>query len=378
MRKMLFAGTVFLFFYGVIPLAQAEEAFLPAVCVTERDRWCPSSKGLKEEIQCLVGHQEELELSCKQSLERIIQARESGSARGGGALTSFGGLNAFGPLLPLFSYEGRSVSGDPGLIENKAGISAPIYKNEQNSIGLSLSLGRLHLTAPVSLDSGVQVPVNFSRIEFGSQYRRQLSGHRSWGIRGAAGYAGDRISRAGTDASYSLNADYGFPGSEKGYWVIAVFISNNSPFLSFFPIPGVIYIYKTPNFTGLFGFPILSLQWTLSRAWAYSISFFGPSLQCEGTYGHRDDLQLFASYQLIPQSYIPSFRREDRDRLTFQEQRLGLGARMPVASAVFAEFIGGRSFGRSISLGRGWLNRSGGSTELPAGWWMNWGLKLIF
>lgn len=70
-----------------------------------------------------------------------------------------------------------------------------------------------------------------------------------------------------------------------------VMMSNNSPLGTYVPIPGFFYIYRTPTFTGLFGLPILSMQWTPVNPWSFSFSAFGPTIKSEVTYGTVDKTQ---------------------------------------------------------------------------------------
>ena len=297
-----------------------------------------------------------------------------------GAPAAPGGLNLAGPPSGRISYDGIIIpAGDsPTLTENRAEFGVPVVKAESSTVAASLGAGQLHLSHPVYLDSGAPVPTDLYRVELGAQYFRQLREKKSWGLRASIGYAGDKPSVSPKDATYGLLANYGFPGSGKGYWVLMVFVSNNSSLLNYLPIPGFLYIYRTPKFTGLFGFPIFSLQWTPTELTSYSFSIFGTTLQAEAAFGHRENFQVFTDYALLRQSYIPDIRPDSRDRLNPREQRLGAGFRTLIAKTVIGELRAGRSFNRSFSIGQGPLKRDGGSVSLEDEWYISWGGKYAF
>lgn len=372
----------FLFIIGSKLSMAAEEPPKPSgilsACQSELEQFCKTiadTQNFRDQFTCLIKNDSKLSLDCKKGLERMIQAREESSGRGGGALTSFGGLNAMGPPLPLFSYEGRY---DESIRENKANISIPVYKSGSDSLAVSLAAGQLYLNENLRFDNGMAVPENLSRYEVGAQYHHQLPERRHWGLRTSIGYTGDKAFAAAKDTSYSLIASYGFPSSEKGYWVTMVYMANNSIFLNYVPIPGAMYIYRTKNFSGMFGFPITSMQWTPEDSlWAYSLSMFGPTVQIESAYGLRDKIQYFTNYAFMNQSYIPSERDSDQDRLRLQEQKVAFGLRGPFIKNTLWELQTGYGFQRSFILGKGFFRKERSSVEIPDHWFVSWGIKIL-
>ena len=338
------------------------------LCPDEKAKFCSDQNDFRGLVECLVRHDSELSKSCKQEVDRMIQARKQAAARGGGALTSFGGANAMGPPVPFVSYEGRITPGTnaTGQVENKFNISSPVYKNATDTVGLSLAAGQVHLSETLHLDSGQDLATDYSRFEIGTQFMRQLADKKNWGMRASVGYAGDRPSEAGKDLSYSLSGSYGFPGTGQSYWVALVFMANNSPLANYVPIPGVLYIYRAEKFSGSFGFPVTSLQWTPIDPWQFSLSIFGLNLQTEAAYGHLDSLQTFFAYTMSQQTFIPAVRINDRDRLTLREEKVSLGLRAPVMGLLQAEIQAGRSFNRSAYIGRGFNNKDGGSANMSS------------
>lgn len=353
---------------------------MPESCKAFIQNFCADKKTPRDTLKCLAENSKSLDDTCKKEIERSIQMLSDASERGGGALTSFGGLNAMGPPIPLFSYEGTAFSGKDSIpmSEHKVNLSAPLYKGDGYSLGGSLAGGQLHLGDGIKLDSGKELPAELYRYEIGFQYFQPLSDKRMLGVRASAGYSGDKPSSAGKDLSYSLNMFYGFPGEGNGYWMLMVFMANNSPLVNYLPIPGVVYLYRTPTFTGMFGFPILSMQWTPAGALSYSLSLFGLTLQSEVAYGARDQYQIFTGYSFNRQSYILSDRIEEKDRLSIQDQKVALGFRFPIKKKAEIEFKAGRSFDRSIYIGNGFNDKSKGLTTVESDSFANLSLKFAF
>lgn len=355
---------------------------LPSACSDDAVKFCSDKKAPRDVAKCLLSRAAELNPQCKQEIERYIQMMSGAEERGGGALTSFGGSNAMGPPIPLITYSGRVMPGEgeknPSYSEHKVDFSVPVYKAEGYTIGSSLAAGQLHLGETVKLDNGRELPTDLHRYEVGAQYFSQLSDKRMLTVRASAGYVGDKPSVANKDASYSINLTYGKPASGNGYWIYALYMSNNSPFINFFPIPGVIYMYRTPTFTGLFGLPVLSLQWTPEELWSYSFSLFVTNVQSEIAYGQRNQFQTFLHYSFNQQSYILHQREQDRDRLTLQDQKLAAGFRSVLMKKMQLEFQAGRSFDRTLYIGKGFMNKDRGSATIDADWFGSLGIKVAF
>jgi len=314
-------------------------------------------------------------------LEQIVEMRKQAAMRGGGALSSFGGDNAAGPPLPLISYDGRVFFGDkaPALNEQRVNVSAPVYKSEKDTLGLSLAAGDMHIGDDLHLDSGFAVPTDLYRVELGAQYFHQLEGKKTWGLRGSLGYVGDKLSKSSSDMSFSLAGTYGYPSdSQKGYWIFLVFLSNNSPLGNYVPIPGFLYIHRTEHFSGMFGLPLITMQWTPEEPWMFSFSAFGPTIQAEAARGHLDGAQFFAGYSWAQQMFIPSARTVDKDRLTILEHKAMLGARHVFAESLLGELQVGRSFQRRINLGEGFLNHDRGTLDIHDDWYASWTMKYAF
>lgn len=346
-------------------------------CQAEREK-----KDFREILKCLAKNEDKLSTECKQEFQRFAQASRQTTPPGSGPLGALGGLTGLGAQVPSLSYEGRFIPGSsgspetPSFLESNLNTSVPVFKREKNTVAVTLGGGNLHLSEPVILSSGTKVSTNFYKAEVGLQYSRSLENKRRFGLRGSVGYSGDKIDTE--TQSFNVSANYSFPGSNDNQWVLMVMMSNNSPLGTFVPVPGFFYIYRTPTFTGLFGLPILSIQWTPINPWSFSFSAFGPTLKSEVAYGEIDKTQFFTGFGWRQQRYLLSERTNEDERLTIEEKNAEIGFRRPLFQGVFSEFQTGYTFDRSIYLGEGLFNKDGGDSDLEGNWYVRWSVKVAF
>jgi hypothetical protein len=140
----------------------------------------------------------------------------------------------------------------------------------------------------------------------------------------------------------------------------------------------VIYVHKTEHFTGIFGFPVFSLSYTPNTLWTYSFSVFGTTLTTEAAYGAVTDAQVFLQASFNQQRFILHDRQEDRDRLTFEEKKVGLGVRAPVFSAGVGELQVGRAFDRRLYIGQKILQAEKGLSDLEKQAFVNATFRYVF
>jgi hypothetical protein len=354
-------------------------SFMQSVCAKDVELFCGHTAEPTSVVQCLGQNKDNLSETCKEGLQRFAQASQQARSRGGGALGAFGGMNAFSAPVPMLTIEGRlfPANHSPRMTEQRANISFPVYRTEKETLSMSAAYGLLNFQESVTLDSGVSVPTNLRRVELGAQYFRQKSEKRNWGIRGSIGYSGDTVFKNSRDLTFSANAHYGYPGSGNGYWILTVFFANNSPLGNFVPIPGFFYMYRTEHFTGLFGLPIATMQWTPAFPWSFSMSLFGPTLMSEAAYGSIEQFQVFTGFQWTQQQYLLEARVREEDRLRLEEKKFLVGVRTPVFKKLNAEIQVGHGFDRSLYIGDGLFDKQGGAADLDANMYFQFILRAI-
>lgn len=352
----------------------------PDPCLADRQKFCAAKTQPAEIQDCMLASEKQLTRECREATMRWLQIRKDASSRGGGSLSAFGGPGAMGPPMRLLTYEGRHSPGNqaPEFSENKVGVSLPVFKGEKDTFAMSLSSGTFHFGENLVLDNGRKLPRDLYRLELGAQNFHQLPDKKNWTLRASVGQNGDQPFKEASDTSYSVSATYGFPGSGDGYWIAMIYFSNNSPLGNFIPIPGISYMIRREGFTGIFGFPFSTLQWSFKDNLSYSVSLFGPSVQAEAAKGDPDKLQFLTGFNWQRQTFILRERDENKHRLTIEEKKIYAGARKIFASKVLGEFQFGQSFDRKAFIGDGLFNHDGGRVNVPAEWYAMLSVKVKY
>jgi hypothetical protein len=308
----------------------------------------------------------------------MFESNKDVSSRSGGSMSAFGGFSMMPNSSPSLSYEGKLIPNhkNPSLSENKISLSVPAFKNNKNHLSFTTQASILHLNQNITLSSNVIIPKNLYRTELGSHYMHFNEDKSNFGIRSSIGYNSDKLFLGSRDLSYSLVTHYGFPKSENSNWALTLYFSNNGPFGNYIPIPGFIYFYRTSTFTGIFGLPFMSMQWTPATPWTYSLSLFGLNLNLEAAYGTVEHLQYLYGINFQRNSFMLHNRVNEKDRLNFEEKKIFFGIRSPLFNTLASEFQFGEAFGRKITIGNKMLNTSGGSAEIKSSFYVNWSLKI--
>lgn len=354
-------------------------------CSAQIELYCKpeaQTKEFRQVVGCLAKNDKALSNECKQEIQRFVQSqRQTTPAGGGGAVGALGGLTGAGAQFPTVSYEGRFLpSADsgatPSLTENSLSISVPVYKTKSGVVAATMVGGSFLLGDEITLDSGVELPKDFYRTEVGLAYSARLKGFSSFGIRGSVGYLGDKFE--GDTETFNITMNYSYPGrKENTMWVWMLLMSNNGPF-GIVPIPGFLYITRTPTFTGIYGIPVISLQWTPVNPWSFSFSALGPQVRTEATYGAIDRTQYFVGAAWKQQRFNLSDRERSEYQLNMEEKDIEIGLRKMIFAGIYSEMQFGYAMDRSLYIGDGILDDQGGLFELGSAWYARLSLRRSF
>lgn len=350
-------------------------------CQEEIKKYCSVHQKAADKISCLLTLKN-LSSDCQQELQRISKTLEATGSRGGGGLSSFGGVMGRFGLLPLkksvVSINGMSApEGNPTVVEQgKVNVSTPLWSKAGRSFSLSAGAGSVVFNEPQFFDDGSSTPRELHRVEIGGQYTRTTQAGKLYGGRLSVGSASDRPFYSKDEMAYNLNGFYTANTNGDNHWIWTVFLSNNNPVANFIPIPGFIYLYKKDGFIGMFGLPFFNMQWTPKEPWVLSISSFLTNLNAEVAYGFRDRVQAFAGFAISQQSFLREGREENTDRLFFNEKKIFTGVKSPYTKEVSLEFQTGLSFDRSLKEGKR-FNDTHLEADLGRSWFLSLGFNLI-
>lgn len=318
---------------------------------------------------------------CRAELRRLNQVVKDSGVRSGG-LSSFdgvmGGLGLIPPKKTVFSIEGMSAyQGDPTVIQQgKATLVSPMWIKDHQSLTASLNAGTVKINEPVVAPDGTKIR-ELHRIEAGGQYTKSLEENRMWGLRGSLGSAGDKPFETGKEYTFNLNGFYAKPGKSDSYWVYSFFLSNNNPVLNYVPIPGIIYFTRKENFTGMFGFPIMSMQWTPLKKTSVSVSYFITNFRTTIAYSVADKHQASVGFAINKQTYLREGRKDNTDRLFFNDKRIYAGWRSVLSENLIAELQFGQSFDRAVHEGKR-FNEWDWKQKLGRSWYASSAMTLSF
>lgn len=268
-----------------------------------------------------------------------------------------------------------STEGKPTVIEqSKMSIATPIYNKNGESFAMSLGGGRILFNESQVFDNGEKTPKSLERVDLGVQYSTTLKKRAFWGLRGSLGSASDQPFRTKEEVTFSLSTFYTKPGDGRGQWIYTVFLSNNNSLANYIPIPGFIYLYRNQGFTGMFGLPFLSIQWTPKAPWLFSMSYFITNFNNEIAYGLRDKFQTFLGFAISQQNFLRADREERTDRLFFNEKKIFLGTRSPLTNEISGEFQTGLSFDRKLKEGKR-FNDIDLEADMGRSWYLSFNLN---
>jgi hypothetical protein len=275
-----------------------------------------------------------------------------------GLLDNIGGGGRFRSVnptgtVPVIGYSGWwTPQGNPGETHlNLVNASAPVYRSEANLLTVYALASEFHISSPPTLPSGVVAPADLGRVEVGGHFTHKLSDSSATGGGVGFGSASDRpLTSMGVD-TYSVDGFYSISTSEQSTWVASLLYSNNNPIDNRLPIPGLMYIYRTPTFVARIGYPFASIYWQPVEPWVILLSMFGPTANGELAYGHRHAVQGFVGFRMMEQSYLRVARADADDRLREQEQRAFAGLRFPILSDLICELQSGYAFDRFLGEG---------------------------
>lgn len=290
-------------------------------------------------------------------------------------------MGRFGLLPPtktIIALNGMTApEGKPAVVEQgRLNLSSPIWSNEGKALAFSAGVGTVVLNEKLRFDNGEETPRELHRLEVGGQYSRSAPDSRFYGARLSLGSASDRPFYSKDEISFNLNGFYSADTKASNLWIWTVFLSNNNPVANFIPIPGFIYLYKKEGFTGMFGLPFLSLQWTPRNPWVLSFSTFLTNVNAELIYGLSNQLQYSAGFSSSQQSFLRQERKDLKHRLFFNEKRVYTGIKSPLNNSLSLDGQLGLSFDRSLKEGER-FNDTELEADLGKSWFVSLGMNLM-
>lgn len=327
-------------------------------CLRDIQRLCPDARVSLEKEQCLEKNLEELSQECRLELRRLNQLVKDAGIRGGAFAFSgqSSGLGLIPPQNTVLTAEGfRSFEGRPQTMnQGRASLTSPFWVRDGKSFVTTLSASSIDFSQGVRPPEGRRLR-RLGHQELAGQYI-QRKGQKIYLLRGAVGSASDRPFFSDRELVYTLSGFYAPKASVESTWAYGVFISNNNSIASYLPIPGIMYIYKKGNFSGMVGVPMMTVQWTPSSKLVLSASYFITNFRLSAAYLVRDATQLGLGFQINQQTFLRSDRDNLQERIFYNEKRVYLGFKQGLSRSLALELQAGTSFDRRLKEGRRFNN----------------------
>ncbi len=281
-----------------------------------------------------------------------------------------------GPPIPMLQLSGARDLDSNQLSQFSGEFSTRESLSERAKFGLGLKGSSLYLGEGHELTTGLRLPDNLYEAKMSAGYEREMQSKKSWGFQGSIGSASDRAFAKMSNNEFSAIGYYQFSKTGKSHWTASLFVSNNSPLGDYIPIPGVSYFYKNETFTGLFGLPLIMINWKPRPQVGLRLSAFGPTIRSQASFGKERGLVGFARWNWLYHKYILNDRVEPRDRLTYQEKQWTVGAENTWMHFLTGSLEVGQSYDRLLYVGQGFSDRDGGRYKADGGWFVQLNFKL--
>lgn len=245
-----------------------------------------------------------------------------------------------------FNYNGQYMpERRPTAIEKNA-VSASHKYGESNEKQLTLGVN----ASQIAWDK--VSPHSLTSLELSGQYLKFNSDNSILGVMVNAGSSSDEVF-SGTDVlSYGTFAYYSRPSSETTSWVYSIFLSNNNPFISNFPIPGIMWKKQTEKLTTMIGLPYTGLKYKFTPDFDMAAFYFWSNGSLKLTYSAHQFFRIISAFVVSQQTFMGEDRSTDLKRLFFNEKKVFVGFNADVSKVWNVEYQIGQSFDRRLREGK--------------------------
>ncbi|WP_425618947.1 DUF6268 family outer membrane beta-barrel protein [Anatilimnocola sp. NA78] len=238
--------------------------------------------------------------------------------------------------LGVFWAPSQNVRGQAGELSFtglQASLAYPLYiEPTGRSIWLAMAnLEHLELGGNAILpNSGTPLPADLWKLSIGVLHSRELDNGWRAGFMVNIGSASDEPFAGIRDMTLTTLGFLNVPSGPRDAWSFSLFYSPTSQLP--FPIPGVAYVWRpSEQFTANIGIPF-SLRYQPTETFTFTASYLpltNVALRANQRLGVY--WNLYASYQVVNETYWLSERVNTQDRLYLFDQRVGLGLERDLA-----------------------------------------------
>lgn len=253
-------------------------------------------------------------------------------------------------------------------------FSTPLYKTDNDVVSLKLSTEQLSIKPSQNEYSELYD----LRVSLG--YTKVIDENRLWSVSTRYGSASDKPFADASVSTFGMTAFYSFPGKESHRWLLLVDYSNNRPILNNIPLPGFAYFYSpSKEFRAVFGAPFASVNWQYTEKWALEIFTLVPWI-FKGSVNYKltDYARIYSGLDFSQLTYYLHGRINTKDRLFYDQKKLFVGIKSPLAPNVFTEFELGHSFDRSLFVAENYTTAPNNPVDIGNAYYGKLSIKLFY
>lgn len=264
--------------------------------------------------------------------------------------------------------QARAIT-DYNLLE----VSAPVYKTETESVGLSFSGSQLRIRPEQNGFSSLY------EIKFGANFTQVLEEKRLWSAMVNYGSASDKPFQDRSVNTLGLTALYSMPSDATSSWIFLINYSNNRPILNNIPLPGFAWFFNpSKEFRLVLGAPFAMTHWQFADQWGLNFFALVPwTIKGSIYYKIAPFAQAYTGLDFSQETYYLHGREKKEERLFYDEKKLFVGIKSPLSKTIFADFETGHAFDRSFFEAKNYQIHPDLRTELGNAYYAKLTLRLL-
>lgn len=247
------------------------------------------------------------------------------------------------PSVPVGSQRGRLQ-----ISRFQLGLTAPVLESQTDGLFATASVSELSAGGfAVLRDSRTRLPANFWDVQSGGAYLRQLGDGQTAGFTLSLGTASDQPFSGIRQATANALAFYRWETAPGTAWMLYVVSATSGQVGNNIPIPGLAYEFDATKWSGVVGFPFLSLKWRPADGWEGELSYAAlTDVYARLRYELLPHTWVYGSFAWANQSWFREERRNSYRQLFLYEKRWECGLLWQPTRAVEVRLGAGYAFDR--------------------------------
>lgn len=301
---------------------------------------------------------------------------------------------------PAFAFDVGQLLAPPSMQKNILSLGGVYYHNADVSEAVTTSqmgIGEFQLQLPflqqedstwtfsiggkeLKLEPNNSPYPDLYDIKAGLAYSKTLENGKQWTVHSSFGSASDKPFTSAKDNTLNITAIYTSPIDPVKKWLYFLNYSNNRSFLNNVPLPGIAWMY-TPSreFALILGAPFLFLNWQFSEKMGLSTFTLLPyTFRGQIYYRMNPVSQVYFGLDASQMVHYLHDREKDKERLFYDERKIFIGAKSPLAKGLMAEAELGYAFDRKFFSAENYSWRPEDATNIGSAPFARLQLKYIF